>query len=103
MDILRAQVRLSTLVLVTIGMFDLVSTLMWMNQGFGEGNPLFSTIAQSGGSVAFAIAKLLFLAGPIALLEVVRRTRPDSAEQGTWLAAGLYGFLYVTHIAQLLA
>ena len=103
MDFLASRVRLSTLVLVTIGMFDLVSTLMWMNQGHGEGNPLFAAIARDGGSIAFAGAKLIFLAVPIGLLEVVRKSRPVSVEQGTWLAAAFYFCFYAAHIVQLVS
>lgn len=101
MNTFRSEVRLSTLALVTIGMFDLVTTLMWLHLGFGEGNPAFAAIAQNWGSVGLALAKLLFLAAPIALLEYARQRRPVSAELGTWVAAGLYGFLYASHLIQL--
>ena len=95
--ILKGKVHLSTLVLVTIAMFDLVSTLMLMSQGFGESNPLFATIAQFG-SVPFAIAKLAFLAIPIAILEYARTRHPRTAEQGTWFAAIAYFVLYAGHL-----
>ena len=95
--VLTRRVQLSTLVLVTIGMFDLVTTLMLMHTGVHEVNPLFANLA-SYGSLAFACGKLFLLAGPVLLLEYVRTKNPLSAEQGTWLAAGLYAFFYVSHL-----
>lgn len=94
------DIRLSTAVLITIGMFDLITTLMWLNQGNREGNPIFAWLA-SLGSVPFVIGKLLFLIGPILILEFVRKTHPKSAEQGTWIAVVFYGVLYVSHLLQL--
>jgi hypothetical protein len=78
-------------------MFDLVTTLMWLNSGFGEGNPLFGPIAERG-LLPLAVAKLGFLIGPVLLLEIARRYRPVTAEVGTWFAAGAYLYLYVGHL-----
>lgn len=97
---LNQPIRTSTAVLVTIGLFDLVSTMLWLNQGFGEGNPLFAWLA-SRGTWAFVSGKVLFLVGPVLLLEYARKSHPASAEQGTWIAAGFYLLLYLSHIAQL--
>ena len=93
------RVNLSTLVLVTIAMFDLVTTMMLLSQGFGESNPLFAGLVGYGPGV-FVGAKLVFLVGPILLLEYVRKSHPRSAEQGTWIAAGFYGMLYVMHLVR---
>ena len=46
------------------------------------------------------LGKLVFVVGPILLLEFVRKTHPRSAEQGTWIAAGFYGMLYVMHLVR---
>ncbi|MFN8221187.1 MAG: DUF5658 family protein [Fimbriimonadales bacterium] len=97
----RTPVRLSTAVLLTIGTFDLVTTLMWLNAGGAEGNPLFAAVA-AHGSLALVAVKLVYLFVPVALLEYARTKRPASAEIGTWAAAGLYGLLYVKHLLALL-
>jgi len=94
------RIRLSTVVLITIGVFDLVTTLMLLGLGMHEGNPFFAQYAQS--PLALAATKILFLAGPIALLEFARKYSPRSAEQGTWVAAGAYFTLYVLHLIQYL-
>ena len=96
---LQGKIYTSTLVLVTIAMFDLVTTLMLLNQGFGESNPLFASLAAMGTG-PFVLGKLVFVVGPILLLEYVRTKHPTSAEQGTWVAAGFYGFLYVLHLVR---
>lgn len=94
---LRSKVHLSTLVLATIGAIDLVSTMALMHVGIAEGNPLFAEIAHFG-SLSFAGAKVILLAGPILLLECVRKVNPQSAEQGTWVAAAFYALIYVGHL-----
>ncbi len=99
--ILGGPVRASTLCLLIVGMGDLVSSLAWLHAGYGEGNPLFSWLVRTGGSMAFAVGKLVFLAGPIAMLEYARRFRPRTAEYGTWLATLLYLMLLSTHIRTL--
>ncbi|HVT14340.1 MAG TPA: DUF5658 family protein [Fimbriimonadaceae bacterium] len=78
-------------------MADLITSLMWLHAGQGEGNPLFAWLA-GHGSLAFALGKIAFLAGPIAILEYARKFKPRTAEFGTWLATLLYLFLLSTHI-----
>ena len=95
------RVRLSTAVLVTIGLFDLVTTIILLRLGMRESNPFFNQFAESGPAV-LATAKLAFLAGPIALIEIARKYSPRSAEQGTWVAAGCYFGLYAVHLLQYL-
>ena len=97
---MNGRVHLSTVVLATIGAIDLVSTLMLMNVGAREANPIFGPLA-AYGSLPFALAKLVFLIGPILLLEFVRTKHPQTAEQGTWVAAGAYFLLYATHLIRL--
>ena len=98
--ILRERVHLSTLALVTIATFDLVTTLLWLHAGQAEGNPFFNSIARHG-SLVLALAKLVFIAVPVAILEFARTKRPISADIGTWLAAALYAALYTSHLIQL--
>ena len=94
---MRDSVRLSTLCLLLVGMADLVTSLMWLSKGYGEGNPLFAWLA-SHGSLPFALGKVAFLAGPIAILEYARKFKPRTAEYGTWLATFLYLLLLSTHV-----
>ena len=100
MPLVKSKVRLSTLVLVTVAMFDLVSTLVWMNAGQGEGNPFFANLA-AHGSLAFVGGKLLFLALPVVLIEWARTKRPLTAEIGTWIAALGYVYLWGSHVLSL--
>lgn len=97
---LQGKVHLSTIVLVSIGLFDLVSSLIWLHMGYAEGNPIFARLA-AFGAVPFAVGKILLLAGPVLLLEFARKHHPKSAEQGTWIAAVAYGALYAKHLADL--
>lgn len=100
MPLVKSKVRLSTLVLVTVAMFDLVSTLVWMNAGQQEGNPLFAYLA-SHGSLVFVAGKLVFLAIPILMIEWARTKRPLTAEIGTWVAALAYVYLWGSHVLSL--
>ncbi|MFI5386848.1 MAG: DUF5658 family protein [Fimbriimonadales bacterium] len=94
---MRSPVRLSTLCLLLVGVGDLVVSLRWLHAGHGEGNPLFAWLAHYG-SLVFALGKVLFLAGPIAILEYARKYRPVSAEVGTWIATLLYLLFLGAHI-----
>lgn len=94
------EVRLSTVVLLTIGTFDLVTTLIWLNRGGAEGNPLFAEFARHG-SLALVFAKLIYLIIPVLILEYARSKRPISGELGTWIAAALYAYLYIRSLLAL--
>jgi len=89
----RRIVHLSTVLLVVIGLVDLISTIAWLELGGHEGNPLFRGLLNHGVA-AFALGKIVFLAGPIAILEYARRKAPHSAEAGTWIAFGFYALLW---------
>ncbi len=94
---MKQTVRLSTLCLVIVGTVDMLMTILWLKNGGREGNALFSALAHLSLYV-FIAGKLLFLFGPIAILEYARRAHPRSAEQGTWLATMLYLVLLTLHI-----
>jgi len=96
----QGRVHLSTLCLVVLATFDLVTTLFWLHIGFGEGNPFFAAIAARFGGIGFAIAKLIFVFVPVGILEYARTKRPTTAELGTWVAFLAYGFLYLRHLVQ---
>jgi hypothetical protein len=96
----KTEVRLSTACLVTIGLFDLLTTVMLFGRGMGEGNPLFAWLLQFG-PWAFVLGKVLFLAGPILIIEFARQRHPQSAEQATWLAFGAYSCLYIVQLLRI--
>lgn len=99
---LDSRVQTSTLCLVTIGLFDLVTTIILLGQGFAEGNRLFAWLLQFGPWV-FVFGKVVFLAGPILILEYARTKKPKVAEVGTWIAVVAYLAMYVPHLWQLRA
>lgn len=99
--VLTAPVRLSTLSLVTLGLADLLMTILLMGQGFQEGNPIFRGLLRDFGPPAFIAGKVLFLAGPVLILEFVRTKRPTSAEQGTWIAFAAYLLMLVLQLLRL--
>jgi hypothetical protein len=95
---LHAEIRLSTLILATIALFDLVTSLYMINvQGFEEGNPLFAALL-AHSPLTFSLTKVLFLAGPIVVFEFVRMRNSRLAEHGTWIAAWAYFLIYSGHI-----
>jgi hypothetical protein len=98
---LKGRVHTSTLVLVTIGMFDLVTTILLLGMGMNESNPIFGWLLDYYGLTWFVMGKLAFLAGPVLLLEFVRTKHPRSAEQGTWVAAAFYALLYIVHLLRI--
>lgn len=97
---LNQPVRLSTLCLVTLGLFDLVTTVLLLGRGMGEGNPIFSRLLQYG-PWAFVLGKALFLAGPILIIEYARKSHPTTAEQATWIAFVAYAALYVVQLLRI--
>lgn len=97
---LNQKVRLSTTVLVTIAMFDLVSSMILLSRGHAEGNPIFGQLVPYGSWV-FVSVKVFFVAGPILLIEFVRAKAPRTAEIGTWTAAALYAAIYVGHLLRI--
>ncbi|MCW5941410.1 MAG: pentapeptide repeat-containing protein [Fimbriimonadaceae bacterium] len=99
--LLGSEVRLSTLCLVTVGLFDLVTTVVFLAIGGEEGNPLFAGLFEEYGPLGLVLGKVVFLAGPVLLLEYVRTKSPTSAEQGTWVAFLAYLALYGTHLVTL--
>lgn len=96
--LLGSEVRLSTLCLVAVGLFDLVTTMVFLAIGGEEGNPLFAELFAAYGPLGLVLGKVLFLAGPVLLLEYVRTKSPASAEQGTWIAFLAYLTLYGSHV-----
>ena len=94
------KVHLSTAVLVMVAFADLASTIKWLSIGGQEGNPLFARFWEMGPLV-FILAKAIYVAFPIAILEWVRTKRPISAEVGTWVAGLAYLAIWGSHLVAL--
>jgi hypothetical protein len=94
------NLRLSTILLLTIGLFDLVASLMMFRMGYTEGNPLFRYLLEQS-QASFVFGKIVFLAAPIAMLEYAHQIKPKTGEIGTWVAFWLYATIYVAHMIRL--
>ncbi|MEZ5163988.1 MAG: hypothetical protein R2688_09640 [Fimbriimonadaceae bacterium] len=55
------------------------------------------------GPLVFILAKAIYVAIPIGILEWVRTKRPISAEVGTWVAALAYLAIWGSHLVALRA
>lgn len=99
-NIFNLRIQLSTALLVILGTVDLLSTLAWLQLGGAEGNPIFRAIL-SYGTPSFVLAKVAFLAGPIAILEFARTKSPHTAEAGTWIAFLAYLGLWTSQLYRL--
>jgi len=63
-------------ILAAIGLADLVTTILFIQQcGAQEANPVFGYFWEMG-LLAFILAKLFCMVGPLAILEWARRSRP---------------------------
>jgi hypothetical protein len=83
-----------TWILVALCVADLVSTIAFVERlEAAEANPLMGFFLAQG-VVMFVLAKMLFSAGPLALLEWVRKRRPQLALRALNLTIGLYLGLY---------
>ena len=94
------NIRLSTIMLVTIGLFDLVASLALFRVGYTEGNPLFRYLLEQS-QASFIFGKIFFLAAPIAMLEYAHALKPKTGDIGTWVAFWLYAGIYVAHMLRL--
>lgn len=75
--------------LVLLGLGDLVATLVVLASGNQEGNPIFRALLDVG-PWAFIAGKVLFLAGPILILEYARPRVPKSVDQAYWICLTFY-------------
>ncbi len=90
-----------SLVIVGIGSFDLVSTLIWVNShGAQEANPLFRYYLAMGPYV-FVAMKFIMLMAPIFLLEWASHRRPVFTRWASRFAIVAYLGLYAAGVARL--
>lgn len=77
-----------------IGMTDLVTTIALIHSGAGwEANPVLAFYLEAG-LLCFAAAKILLTLGPVYVLEVLRKHRPQSIRFLLRAAIVLYGVGY---------
>jgi hypothetical protein len=87
-------------ILVAIGLADLITTLFWVHfHGAQEANPLFRHFLALGYGW-FALMKVVFLAGPLLILEWARHHRPGFTRRASRFAIAGYLLLYVAGVAK---
>jgi hypothetical protein len=88
-------------VIAAIGLADLIATIVFIERhGAHEANPIFR-ILWDLGPLAFIGAKILFLAGPIAILEWARRHNPQFVLRASQAVIVAYIACYGLGIAKL--
>ena len=88
------KIMRESIALVTIGVVDLITTLVWVNKsGASEANPIFKTYLQMGNGW-FVVSKMLLLLGPVFLIEWARLSRPNFAKMGARFAIIGYIAIY---------
>jgi hypothetical protein len=81
-------------VIVTLGVADLVSTLVWVDHhGAREANPLFARYLEMG-PLWFSLMKGVLIACPILILEWARQRRPRFTRYASRFAIAAYLGMY---------
>ena len=90
-----------SIIIFCIGIADLITTLVWVHRhGAEEGNPIFRAYLAMG-PVWFALAKIVMLICPIAILELANRRRPRTGRWGSRFAIAAYVAFYVVGVFRL--
>ena len=88
-------------IIACIGIGDLIATIFFIERhGAREANPLFHLL-WNAGPIAFVGAKLLCLAGPIAILEWARRHNPAFVLSASRMVIVTYLACYGVGVASL--
>src|SRR5258708_33573283 len=92
----RVGIAWESIVLAAICAIDMVSTLWLIANGYArESNPILDYYLSHGGAVAFAGAKMLLFLGPLSLLELIRRQRPEFVRSMLRVGITAYLALYI--------
>jgi hypothetical protein len=88
-----------TTVLALLGCFDLMATIYFLGTGQArEANPFMQNVLLQAGPRGFVLVKALFLAGPLAIMEIARRERPDFVRKALRFAIVAYAaMLFVAY------
>src|ERR1041384_3513719 len=101
MAVKHRRIATETWIILIVGMLDLATTLIWVGMhGASEANPIFQTYLDHGVA-GFIIAKLACLLGPLYILEVARRRRPQFTLWASRLAIACYVLFYAVGVARL--
>src|SRR5258706_4412884 len=74
----KLQIAWESGLLAAICSADMISTLWLVANGYArESNPILVFYLNHGGAVCFAAVKTLLFVGPLFLLELIRRQRPQ--------------------------
>jgi hypothetical protein len=88
-------------IIATIGLADLVTTIVFIkHHGAQEANPLFSHLLATG-LIAFIVAKLACLVGPLVVLEWARARRAQFVKYASRTVILAYLVLYGIGVAHL--
>ena len=87
-------------IILAIGILDLVTTLMWVNDGAHEANPIFQYYLAMGAGW-FVLAKFVCLLCPILLFEFAQIHRRQFALKGARIAIAGYLVMYMVGVAKL--
>jgi len=79
-----------------LSMLDLVFTLIHLDAGGREANPVMDGILRWGGTDAFTMAKVLFTV--VGLMVLLIHIRFDRVKRLMHFALGLYGLLFLFHL-----
>ncbi len=83
-----------TTVLALLGCFDLMTTIYFLSTGQArEANPFMQHVLMQAGPKGFVLVKALFLAGPLAIMEIARRERPVFVRNALRFAIAAYSVL----------
>ncbi len=94
------KISRESIIIAVIGMVDMVTTLIMVQRGAWEGNPIFEYYLAMGVPW-FILMKSIFILAPIFLLELARRHRPVFTKWASRVAIMAYLGLYVIGVMHL--
>lgn len=94
------KISRESVIIAMIGLVDLVTTLILVQRGAWEGNPIFEYYLAKG-VLWFVLMKSIFILAPIFLLELARRHRPVFTQWASRVAIIAYLGLYVAGVMHL--
>lgn len=94
-DVFQRRDVLLMVAIFVLNIFDALFTLLWLQRGGGEGNPLMAWLLEHGNE-AFLLQKCLVVGLWLVLLVVHKNFR--LARLGLWSLASLYALLVAYHL-----
>lgn len=90
-----------TILLAAVCIADLSFTIWLITTGHAvEANPILRYYVDHGGLISFAAAKILLFAGPLFVLELLRRHRPEFVRSLLRVGITLYLVAYTAGVIQ---